>query len=80
MVDAQYLEGNQRIRINYLGQAGAQALLTDMNGRVVMRKALNGESVQYMPAGSLGSGIYILQVAEAGEGKGKMHTVKIWVR
>jgi hypothetical protein len=80
MLDAQYVPGNQSIRIHYTGVPGAQALLTDINGRVVVRKALNGDAVQYMPTGSLGSGMYILQVAEAATGKGKIHSVKIMVR
>jgi hypothetical protein len=80
MLDAQYVPGNQSIRIHYTGVPGAQALLTDINGRVVVRKALNGDAVQYMPTGSLGSGMYILQVAEAATGKGKKHSVKIMVR
>lgn len=78
-IAASFVKSTQSILLQHGGDGfvrGTTARLVDLNGRVLTQRTLDTSKIQYLQAGFLASGVYLVQIS----GPNGNETIKVMVR
>lgn len=74
-----YIKSTQSIMLQHGGDGftrGTSARVMDLNGRVLLQRTLDASKIQYLQAGFMASGVYLVQLS----GPNGNETIKVMVR